>query len=156
MTVQAIAAWLEASPPGELVRSVFWAFPMIEAAHLMALAALGASVVPLDLALLGLAPAGTQVSHLERATRYWTLGALAALFLTGSLLLVSEAEKVAENPFFRLKLLSLTVALTFCFLVRNPLARREGLPGPRGRIAGACSLLLWLLVAACGRITGSV
>lgn len=156
MTVQAIAAWLEASPPGELVRSVFWAFPVIEAAHLMALAALGASVLPLDLALLGLAPAGTQIPHLEKATRRCTLGALAALLLTGSLLLASEAGKVAGNPAFRLKLLSLAVALTFCFLVRNPLARRESLAGPRGRIVGACSLLLWLLVAACGRITGSV
>lgn len=156
MTVQAIAAWLEALPPGELVRSVFWAFPVIEAGHLLALAALGATVLPLDLALLGLAPAGTRIPHLEQATRRWTLGALAALLFTGSLLLVSEAGKVAENPFFRLKLLSLAVALSFCFLVRNPLARRESLPGPRGRIAGACSLVLWLFVAACGRITGSV
>jgi hypothetical protein len=143
---------LEATPLGDGIKSSVWLFPAIEAVHLLALALLGGAVLMLDFRLLGLGMTGQPASSVERDTRPWLIGALAAMFVTGGLLGVSEAVKLYDKQAFWVKMITLAVALIFTFAIKAPIARRD--PGLLGRGAALVSLALWLTVAIAGRWIG--
>jgi hypothetical protein len=143
---------LEATPLGDGIKSSVWLFPAIEAVHLLALALLGGAVLMLDLRLLGLGLTSQPASSVERDTRPWLFGALAAMLVTGGLLGVSEAVKLYDKQAFWVKMIALAVALIFTFAIKAPIARRD--LGLLGRGAALVSLALWLTVAIAGRWIG--
>ena len=143
---------LEATPIGAGIKDSVWLFPAIETVHLLALSLLGGAILLLDLRLLGLGLTGQPASAIERSTRPWLIGAILTMITTGVLLGFSEALKLYDKQAFWVKMIALAVALTFTFLVRNPVARRD--PGMIGKAVAVVSLSLWLTVAIAGRWIG--
>ena len=143
---------LEATPVGAGIKDSVWLFPAIETIHLLALATLGGAILLLDLRLLGVGLTGQSTSTVERETRPWLIGAIAAMMATGMLLGLSEAVKLYDKQAFWVKMIALAAALAFTFGVRNPIARRN--PRAAGMAVGAASLGLWLTVAIAGRWIG--
>lgn len=147
--------WCESTAIGTAVRDSVWAFPILEAVHLLGLCMLGGALLVVDLRLLGAGLTGQPVARLARHARRWLITALAILISTGVPLFLSEAIKAYYNTSFWVKMCTLPIALAFTFAVRERVARQEdGEPGVRGRIVGAVSLALWFTVAAAGRWIG--
>ena len=155
MTLFDVFDALELSAVGAAVRDSIWLFPVVEAAHLIALALLGGSVLIVDLRLLGLGLTGRTPAYLLEQARPWHLAAIAGLVATGIPLFLSEAVKLYFSPPFWVKMGALVAALIFTFGVRNRAIRNDVLlPAWQSRATGLCSLFLWLTVAAAGRWIG--
>jgi hypothetical protein len=148
--------WCEASLIGETVRRSLWLFPVIEAFHLVALAALGGLILAVDMKLLGLVFPEHSVLQLSRDMRPWMNGSLAVILVSGILLFLSEAVKCYYNQPFWLKMGALFLALVFTYTVRDRVINSEPESvGPVwGRVTALTSLFLWGMVAWGGRWIG--
>lgn len=150
--------WCESSLIGRAVGESVWAFPVLEAIHLIGLCVLGGALLVVDLRLLGAGLTAQPVARLARNARPWLVGSLVLMAATGVPLFLSEAVKAYYNTSFWVKMCTLPVALAFTFAVRERVAARPpgnlDEPGAAGRIAGGVSLALWLTVAAAGRWIG--
>ncbi len=151
--------WCESSLIGKAVAESVWAFPILEAVHLIGLCALGGALLVVDLRLLGVGLTAQPIARLARYARPWLIGSLLLMVATGVPLFLSEAIKAYYNTSFWVKMCTLPVALAFTFLVRERVARREPAdandPGTAiHRVTGAVSLALWFTVAAAGRWIG--
>ena len=155
MTLYEAFDWLELTPLGAAIRDSVWLFPVIESVHLLGLAVLGGAILVVDLRLLGLGLTGRPPAYVLKQAAPWLVGALAVMFATGIPLLLSEAVKCYFRAAFWVKMGALVLALLFTFGVRNRMVRlRPGLLRWQQRGIAACSLALWLTVAAAGRWIG--
>ena len=147
--------WCERTRLGTAVRESVWAFPVIEAVHLLGLCLLGGALLVVDLRLLGLGLTRQRISDLARAARPWLLTALAIMLTTGILLFLSEAVKCYYNTSFRVKMVTLPIALVYTFAIRERSARSDALDtSVRSRFLAITSIALWFVVAAAGRWIG--
>lgn len=146
--------WCEATVLGSAVRNSIYAFPIIEAIHLIALCVMGGALIMVDLRLLGVGMKDQQAGHLATLVRPWMVGALAVMLSSGVLLFLSEAIKCFYNTSFWVKMISLPIALAFTFLVRDPRIMKGAPSRMQGRLLGSASLALWFVVAAAGRWIG--
>ena len=146
--------WCEATVLGTAVRNSIYAFPLIEAVHLVALCVMGGALIMVDLRLLGVGMKDQEAGHLATLVRPWLVGALAVMLSSGVLLFLSEAIKCFYNTSFWVKMVTLPIAVTFTFLVRDPRVMKRTLSPMQARILGLASLLLWFVVAAAGRWIG--
>jgi hypothetical protein len=147
--------WCEATWLGTAVRESVWAFPVIEALHLLGLSLLGGALLIVDLRMLGLGLTRQSIAELARDARPWLITSLTVMVSTGVPLFLSEAVKCYYSTPFRVKVIALPVALLFTFLVRDRVARNATLDtSPRSRAVGLASMALWITVAAAGRWIG--
>lgn len=148
--------WCEASWIGAGIRESRWLFPVIESVHLLGLAAVGGSVVVVNLSLLGLGLGRQSAAQLWRDTRPWLVASLAVMLGSGLLMFTSEAVKLYYHEAFWVKMSALLLALVFTATVQ----RRTALGDPgsvtalRSRVVAVVSLLLWFVVGAGGRWIG--
>ncbi len=115
--------WCESSLVGRAVAESVWAFPIIEALHLIGLCMLGGALLVVDLRLLGAGMTSQPVAKLARHARPWLIGGLATMVATGVPLFLSEAIKAYYNTSFWVKMATLPVALAFTFTVRERVTR---------------------------------
>jgi hypothetical protein len=147
--------WFEDTTIGVAVRESIWAFPVIEAVHLLALCLLGGALLVVDLRMLGTGLSGVSVSQVRAYARPWLVGAIALLIATGVPLFLSEAVKCFYNLSFWVKMVGLVVGLGFTFGVRERVARQIDFDvPPRARAVAVGSLAIWFTVAAAGRWIG--
>jgi hypothetical protein len=155
MTLFEVFDWLELTALGHAIRDSTWLFPVIESGHLLGLALLGGAVLVVDLRLLGVGLRTRSAAYVLEQAHPWLLGALALMFATGIPLFLSEALKCYFSPAFWVKMAALALALLFTFGVRNRRVRAgSSLPPLQARGIAACSMALWLTVAAAGRWIG--
>ena len=69
---------------------------------------------------------------------------------TGVPLFASRASTIAENGFFQIKMLLLTIAVVFHFAIYRQVTRRPDVQSRLLKLTGACGLGLWFGVAAAG------
>ena len=155
MTLFETFDWLEQTTIGAAVRDSTWLFPVIESVHLLGLAALGGAILVVDLRLLGLGLKNRPIAYVLDQTGPWLVGAIVVMLATGVPLFLSEAIKCYFSAPFWLKMGTLVSALIFTFGVRNRVVRaRPNLRAWQAKAIGACSMSLWLTVAAAGRWIG--
>lgn len=154
-----LATALQASELSQLLRSSVWLYPLINTAHLVGIALLFGSIVPLDLRLLG----SFRTAPLEPLANTLVPVATAGLLLalsTGALLFAARPLDYLVEPLFGIKLALLGAAvLNVLWLRLDPHWRHMGIalgvPPRRGwRVHAALSILLWLGVIAAGRLIG--
>lgn len=149
--------WLQHTRFATAISESDYLFPLIEGSHILALPLSVGMIVILDLRLLGIAfcdgPAGRLVLNLLR----WSKIGFAVMFLTGGLLLITQAGKAYGNVFFRAKLISLVllginaaVYQKFFYPKMPEWNSARGTPTGAKFCAGF-SLLLWIGVIVCGR-----
>lgn len=136
------------------------AFPMLECAHVLAIAAVVGTITIVDLRLLGYRSHRRGVRQLVRDLVPYTWAAFAIALLAGSLLFISNAPKYAHNTQFQLKMLVILAAALNMALFHLTIYRRvaewdqRSPPPAAARIAGATSLGLWVTVIFLGRWVG--
>lgn len=155
MTLYDVFDRLELTWLGRVMADSIWLFPVVEAGHLLGLAALGGSILVMDLRLLGFGLQDRSAAYVLGQVRPFFLGALATMFATGIPLFLSEAVKCYWSTAFWVKMGALALALVFTLVVRNRLIRREtGLRSWQESVLGICSISVWFTVAAAGRWIG--
>lgn len=153
-----LARTLEATWPGQAVRTYIWMFPSLEVVHLLGLTTVFGGMVLLDLRLLGVRRNAISVSVLQRHVLpcVWTGFAIATF--SGLWLISFQATQLVNDEAFRIKMLLLPLAgLNAAFM--HYVGQRT-LPSwdigqwspPAVRVSAALSLLLWAGILACGRL----
>ncbi len=157
MSILGVCEWLQNLPWASGVKESTWQFPVIESVHSLALGVILWPAAILDLRLLGLLMRGRSVSAVASQFLPWVWTGFVAMVLSGAVLFAAEAVKCYSSPFFRVKVVLLAVAglnaLIFHFTVfRGVDAWDKDTATPlRAKLAGGCSLAVWIGVVAMGR-----
>jgi hypothetical protein len=146
---------IEQLEPVRLLKSSFFVYPLVNAVHIAAIGTLFASVVLMDLSVLG-AIRSVPRADLAVLLRRTAFVAFAIAALTGVSLFSIQATTYVGNPAFLLKL-GLIVLAVVNFLAFTVLDRNH--PSRVPPLLSACammSILLWSGVLLCGRLIGFV
>jgi hypothetical protein len=146
--------WAEATFLGRVVRESLWAFPVLEAIHLVGLCVVAGALLVVDLRLLGFGLKDSTIAELNRQARPWLTVGVVIMLSTGVMLFLSEAIKCYYNTAFWVKITTLPLALVFSYSVRNRFARGATYTSAYSQWVGAADVLLWFIVAAGGRWIG--
>jgi hypothetical protein len=136
---------------GQFMQKSVWAFAVVETVHLIALAALGGSLILVHLGMLGILRRIT-VRKLASGLFPIVFGGLIVMIVTGILMVSEEALKCFYSPAFPIKMLALGVTVVIYFPLFAAQTRINVDPGPWWqKVAATLSLLSWLTVGLAGR-----
>lgn len=153
MTAEELWAALEATALATHLRGSRWTYPLVNAGHILGIALLVGSVVPLDLRLLGLWRSIPRET-VERLLVPVAAAGLAVAATTGVLLFLVQARDYAALGLFQAKLALIGLA-TLNALAAVGLRRRGGSDRVMVGLA-AVSLLCWPAALVAGRMLGYV
>ena len=157
MTVLSVCEWLQNLPWASGIKHSEWQFPFIESIHSLALAVMLWPAAILDLRLLGVVMKKQPVSRVASQFLPWVWTGFVTMILTGVTLFCAEAVKCYHSPFFRIKVVLLGVAGVNALIFHKTVFRnleawdQEASTPFRAKLAGACSLAVWIGVVAMGR-----
>jgi hypothetical protein len=139
------------------LRESQYAFPLIEATHLLGLALSFGLILLTDLRLTGLLLRRVPLADLLQQLRYFIFGGFALTFATGGLLFWAEAETLYSNLPFWLKVGCMVIAcLNALFFElrwghRAPQWAKSDVLPASATAAGWISLVFWTLATVFGR-----
>jgi hypothetical protein len=148
---------IQDSPFGTALRESQYAFPIIEAIHLLGLSVSFGLIFFIDLRLIGAFFRRVSVAEMLHQLRYWVWGGFVATFISGGILFWSEAAKLYNNPAFLLKVLFMIIACINALAFEVKWGRRvaewadQAAPPAGTKLAGWTSLIFWTLATICGR-----
>lgn len=156
--ILSLAASIEATPWSTALRESEWAYPIIQSSHVLGLALFLGLTVLMDLRLVGrlltFVPVGVVMSRLLP----WVRAGFGLMAVSGAILVVATPVNYVSNVFMQAKLVLLILAGLNIWVFHSRLYPSVAEWGdaavpPRGaRLAGACSLTLWTLTLAAGRL----
>ncbi len=142
--------WIEATTVATFLRRSVWAYPLVNALHILGLGALVTSALLMDLRILGVIRR-ISIDDVVRLLRPVAFVAAALAVLTGALLFSVKPHEYWASPVFVTKLTLLALALLNAGIF--VLTSRHTYPGqPVTRLMVLASLFLWLAVLAAGRL----
>lgn len=151
---------LEATDVAAALRNSVWSYPLVNAAHILGVALLIGSIVPLDLRLLG-AWGSVPLAPMWRVLTRTAGAGLILAMVFGALLFITRATEYSASNLFIAKMvvvgLGTANAVTLHMLARAraaDLASVHGKPPVRLRLAGGTSFALWLTALTLGRLVG--
>jgi hypothetical protein len=135
----------------------FWAIPIFQVTHILAMAAAFGAVLMMSLRIWGVA--GGSYTVPQAAERYipWMWWGLLVLLLSGLLMIVGEPVRELINPIFWIKMTGVIVLVLLSIAYHRRITRRATGRGPEwvatgGERIGAFGLVvLWMLIMAGGR-----
>ena len=158
--IDAWTAAIEATALAGFLRSSVWAYPLVSSGHVLGVALLVGSIVPLDLRLLGLwekVPVGPLWRVLTRSAA----AGLALAIFCGALLFMTRATLYAESALFAGKMAVVAAATANALLLHARMPAALLHPDPdaavrsaRVRFSAGVSLSGWLSALILGRLIG--
>jgi hypothetical protein len=151
------ADWLTNTPVSKALQDQLWVVPLSQSIHIVAVSAVFASALMINLRLLGVGAKGRSVSQLSHTLLPWMWGGLAVLLVTGLLQTLIEPVRQFVTPAFWAKMSMIIVVATMTALYARAVRRnapRWDAPSSRpmhGKIFAVVSTLLWLAIICCGR-----
>jgi hypothetical protein len=145
--------WLEATALAVALRDSVWAYPLVNAAHLLGVSLLVGAIVSLDLRLLGFWPGVSAGPAGQMLRGVAATGLLLALF-AGGVLFVTRAPEYAASSFFLAKMGFVCVGGVNALVVSRVPPERLAEGGAGGRFAAGVSLLCWIGALVLGRLVG--
>ena len=145
-----ILGTLEGSALAVALRGSTWAYPLVNAAHILGIALLFGAITPLDLRLMG-AWRRTSLEELSRILVPVAAGGLALALAAGSLLFITRAGEYAASPLFLSKMGLLALGLAN---ITGYYAWWRKKPQRPAALLGATSLILWFAILVLGRLVG--
>ncbi len=159
MSLDGLLTWIGELPISAHIGETWW-FPLLESVHVLASTFLVGSILMVDLRLLGLASRDQPVGRLAREVLPWTRGACVLAILAGIGMFITQPARYMDNRAFQVKLGLLVLAgvnmlvfhlRTFRGVVQWDTASETPVAA---RLAGACSIALWIGVLLAGRWIG--
>jgi hypothetical protein len=152
-----LSLWITETRLSLMIQNNFWAIPIIQTVHILAIAATFGSVLMMNLRILGLAGSGRTMTQTVRRYLPWIWWGLLLLVITGILMIIGEPVRELINPIFWIKMVlvvsGVLLSLWFQRAVHRNMAEWEASSGGRRAIrAGAATLiLLWCTIMVAGR-----
>jgi hypothetical protein len=143
---------IEQTAPVAALRESTFAYPLVNALHIIGVALLFGAIVALDLRLIGWRRSAGPVGGFARVLLPVAIGGLALAIPAGLLLFATDARAYAASPLFQAKLLVIALAIANALWLRT--SERRGQRARRAAIAGIASILLWLGAIVLGRLVG--
>ena len=151
--------WLQNTELSFQIGATYW-FPLLESIHVLGIAFLVGSILMVDLRLLGITRLEYAYSVVHRELTRWTWVAFVIAIVTGTGLFISRPGAYADNTAFQIKFvlllcagINLLVFRRYTYVSVSQWDTATAVP-TAGRVAGACSLLLWSGVIIAGRWVG--
>ncbi len=155
--IEAWFATLEGLTPIAALRVSQWAYPLVNALHILGIGLLLGSILPLDLRLLGLWPAVPIAPLWTVLTRTAAAGLLLAM-ASGGVLFAAGASDYARSPLFLAKMPLVAAGVVNALALRwHARAALHGMLNtgqvPRSaRLAALVSIVVWLSAMLLGRL----
>jgi hypothetical protein len=150
--MEAFLAALEATAPAQYLRASRWGYAAVSGAHILGIALLVGSILPLNLRLLGLWPSIPRANLLRVLVPVAATG-LALVVLTGPLLFSVRAQEYAAVGYLQAKVILVLLGLLSALTVHRAYGLTlEGASERRLRFHALFSLGCWLGALACGRL----
>jgi hypothetical protein len=149
------AAALEATHVAAALRNSVWCYPLVNTAHILGVALLVGSILPLDLRILGvwnsvpLAPLSLVLARVA------AVGLVLAIVF-GALLFITRATEYTASNLFITKMLAVATGILNALAMRIPFETptNDRRPPVRLRLAAGLSLCIWLTALTLGRLVG--
>lgn len=142
-----LAASLEATALGQFLKASRWVYPLVNAGHILGIALLIGSVVPMDLRLLGVL-SRPGLAETVALLRPFAAAGLALAAVCGALLFVTQAGDYVQSRWFQAKMVLVALAaLNAALHPRLALTSRR-----RQVVVAGLSLVLWPSALLCGRM----
>jgi hypothetical protein len=122
--IQEFCDWLSRTSLSVVFQSTNWFVPVVQTAHIIAIAVLLTAVYVVSFRLIGVTRGGQSLAVLIARSTPWVWTALCVLLATGILLTITEPARELLNWAFRLKML-MVIALAGMLLVVQIRARRR-------------------------------
>ena len=137
-----------------IYKSSIYLGPGINLVHLVAMCTFMGALLMVDLRLLGAGLTNQPVKQVARSAQPWLIGGLIMLTLTGIPAVMTVALEEYANPVFWFKMYVLLAAVIFTFTVRRRVASagETRVPPVWRKVVGLVSIVLWMSVAAGGRL----
>ena len=151
MSLLPLFEWFEHSRLSTAMHAGAWQFPAVEILHIAGAVLVFGSILIVNLRLLGQAFSDIPALTISSDLRSWNRAGLMAQFVTGPLLLITEATRFYTNTPFRAKAGLLLLAILFQTTIHKRMIARDGVVS-RGLVTTvACaSLALWFGVVVSG------
>jgi hypothetical protein len=150
--MEAFFTALEASTPAQYLRVSRWGYAAVSGAHILGIALLVGTIVPLNLRLLGLWPSIPRTNLLRVLVPVAATG-LALAAVTGSLLFSVRAQEYAVVGYLQAKFVLVWIGLLSAAAIHSAYGLTlEGASDRRLRFHALVSLGSWLGALACGRM----
>jgi hypothetical protein len=152
-----LADWLAATPLSKTLSDQPWVVPTSQSIHILAVAAVFASALMINLRLLGVGARGRSVSQLSDTLIPWMWRGLVVLLLTGSIQTLAEPVRQFVTPVFwaKMAMIIIVTVMTIFFvrvLRRNaPLWDDVSSRPLQAKIFAVVSTLMWVAIIVCGR-----
>ena len=148
-----LALWISDSGLTLWIVSNFWILPVIQVLHILAIAASFASVLMINARMLGIAGSGSMAETANRYIRvlWWSL---AALVLTGVLMIIAEPVRELINPIFWIKVGLIIAVIVASLAFHGRVMRRlagGGVVTGGIRTASVFIIILWCATMLAGR-----
>jgi len=143
----------EASALAQTLRRSVWLYPVANVLHVLGVMSFFAAVAAIDVKALR-SPHPAALRGFVARVRPVAILLLALLVTTGVLLFLPEASHIAHNAVLQVKLAVIGLALLNVLALQSALKRTIPAGAVHGavRLAALASLVLWLTVAALGRL----
>ena len=148
-----LALWLSDTGASAWIVEHFWAIPIIQVIHILAIAASFASILMINGRILGIAGSASLEETTARYIRviWWSL---LVLVITGFLMIIGEPVRELVNPIFWIKMVLIVIGVLFALWFHRGVIRRfpHGKEVTGGtRLAAVFLILLWMVIMLCGR-----
>ena len=148
-----LALAISESAPTIWIGEHFYAIPIFQVIHILAISASFASILMINARMLRLAGHGTLEETTARYLKvvWWSL---LVLVLSGLLMIIGEPIRELVNAVFWVKMILFVTAVLFTIWFHKGIARRfAGLqePSARAKLAGIVLVVLWCMIMTGGR-----
>src|SRR5215469_6970270 len=151
-----LLSWLASLPIGQALRRISWLVPWLQVVHILANGVILGAVVMIGMRVWGISRSQATIA-MARRFHPWIWGALAALTVSGVLLIFYTPRRALLDLAFQVKMwttvVAVAVTVAFLFALRPEKEAAMGDPG-RHRLASllaSLTLALWVGVTLAGR-----
>ena len=151
MNLQPFFKWMETLA---VYKSSIYLGPGVNLVHLVSMVTFMGALLMVDLRLLGTGLTNHPVKQVARSAQPWLIAGLVGLVVTGIPAMMATATQQYASKVFWVKMYVLLAALIFTFTVRRTVTRADdNRVGPiRSKLVALISIVLWMSVAAGGRL----
>ncbi len=144
---------VEAWTPVVALRNSLYAYPLVNGVHILGVALLVGSIVPLDLRLAGLW-SSVAIQPLWRILARMALAGFVLAAVSGTFLFATRATEYADSWLFLAKLGLIGLAGLNALWLIGTVGAASRVDRPAVRIAACLSALAWVSVLFLGRLVG--
>lgn len=159
MSLADLVHWINDTNFSQYLRESELAFPLAEAIHLIGLGISVGTIVWVDLRLMGKVMRDVRTSEVVSRLEPWAIGGFSVMFVSGMFLFLGKPDNYYSTTAFKLKMLLLPLAaLNVLFFHRSVFPHvaawdERAIPPWQGRMVGAVSMSLWVVIIVLGRWT---